>query len=162
MQLAPIPANENDRVCALDNLNILDTATEERFDFITKEAIKRFSVPISTITLVDKDREWFKSVQGLDIKEGPRDISFCGHALLSEIILVVNDTLKDPRFFDNPMVINEPFIRFYAGKSLYDYKTRLPVGVFCIKDKKPREMTVKDMSDFLEFADRAEREINKI
>ncbi len=158
---APIPANDEERVCALQGLKILDTAYEERFDIITKEAIVRFSVPISTITLVDKDREWFKSKQGIEKKEGPRDISFCGHALMSEIILIIRDTLDDPRFANNPMVIGSPFIRFYAGKSLYERKSGLPVGVFCIKDYKPRELSMDDMNDFLDLAQRAEHEINQ-
>ncbi len=160
MQLAPILSNDKDRVCALGDLRILDTASEERFDRLTREAIKRFIVPISTITLVDKDREWFKSMQGLKKREGPRDISFCGHALISPVILIINDTLNDPRFADNPMVVGEPFIRFYAGKSLYDFKSKLPVGVFCIKDHKPREMNLSDIADFLDLADKAEKEIN--
>ncbi len=161
MKLAPIPANEEARVCALEGLKILDTSSEERFNRLTKEAIEIFSVPVSTITLVDKDREWFKSVQGLKQVEGPRDISFCGHALMSEVILIINDTLADPRFADNPMVIGEPHIRFYAGKSLYEYESKLPVGVFCIKDHKPREMSLADIGNFLDLADRAEKEINK-
>jgi GAF domain-containing protein len=160
MKLAPIPPNEKDRICAVEGLKILDTASEERFDRITKAALQRFLVPISTIAIIDSEREWFKSVQGLKLKEGPRDISFCGHALLSELILVVNDTLLDPRFSDNPMVVGAPFIRFYAGKSLYDFETKLPVGVFCIKDHTPREMSLKDISDFLDLSDQAEREIN--
>lgn len=160
MKLAPIPANEEARVCALEGLKILDTSSEERFNRLTKEAIEIFSVPISTITLVDKDREWFKSVQGLKQREGPRDISFCGHALMSEVILIINDTLADPRFADNPMVIGEPHIRFYAGKSLYEYESKLPVGVFCIKDHKPREMSVADIGIFIDLADKAEKEIN--
>lgn len=161
MQKAPIPTNDKERVCALEGLKLLDTSSEERFDRLTREAIKRFSVPISTITLVDKDREWFKSVQGLQTREGPRDISFCGHALMSQIILIIEDTLADPRFADNPMVKGEPFIRFYAGKSLYDHTSNLPVGVFCIKDHKPREMSLVDINDFLDLARRAEEEINK-
>lgn len=161
MQKAPIPKNDLARVCAVQGLHLLDTASEERFDRITKEAIKKFSVPISTITLVDKDREWFKSVQGLDKREGPRDISFCGHALMSEVMLIINDTLKNPMFADNPMVKGDPFIRFYAGKSLYDHKSKLPVGVFCIKDTKPRQMNLREMNDFLDLASQAEEEINK-
>lgn len=161
MQKAPIPINDEARVCAVEGLHLLDTASEERFDRLTREAIKRFSVPISTITLVDKDREWFKSVQGLQNREGPRNISFCGHALMSEVIMIISDTLLDPRFADNPMVIGEPKIRFYAGKSLYDRKSNLPVGVFCLKDHKPREFSLSDMSDFLDLASRAEEEINK-
>lgn len=161
MQEAPIPNNEEERQCALEGLKLLDTATEERFDRITKKATERFSVPISTITLVDKDREWFKSAQGLKQREGPRNISFCGHALMSEIIMVIEDTLADPRFADNPMVKGDPSIRFYAGKSLYEKDSKLPVGVFCIKDHQPRKFSLSDMNDFLDLAEQAENEINK-
>ena len=161
MEKAPIPENDKERICALEGLNLLDTATEERFDRITKKATERFSVPISTITLVDKDREWFKSAQGLSTREGPRDLSFCGHALMSEVILVIEDTLADKRFADNPMVLGSPFIRFYVGKSLYEKKSGLPVGVFCIKDTKPRKFGLDEMSDFLDLAKQAEDEINK-
>ncbi|MEK7643988.1 MAG: GAF domain-containing protein [Patescibacteria group bacterium] len=161
MKKAPIPTNDKERVCVLHGLKLLDTASEERFDRITREAIKRFGVPISTITLVDKDREWFKSVQGMSTREGPRDISFCGHALMSQTVLIIEDTLADPRFADNPMVQGVPFIRFYAGKSLYDRASKLPVGVFCIKDRKPRQMSMSDVNDFFDLAQRAEDEINK-
>ncbi len=161
MQKAPVPINDVARVCAVEGLKLLDTSSEERFDRITREAINRFSVPISTITLVDKDREWFKSMQGLQFREGPRDISFCGHALISQIILIIPDTLADIRFADNPMVKGDPFIRFYAGKSLYDLESNLPVGVFCIKDHKPRDFSLNDLNDFLDLASQAEKEINK-
>lgn len=161
MQKAPIPKFEKKRLCALSGLNLLDTVTEDRFDKITKDAVAKFSVPISTITLVDKNREWFKSVQGLEKREGPRDISFCGHALISEFVLIIEDTLNDQRFADNPMVKGEPFIRFYAGKSLYERGSNLPVGVFCIKDYKPRKFSLSDIEYFLELAKKAEDEINK-
>lgn len=161
MKKAPIPKFEKERLCALNGLKLLDTATEERFDRITREATKKFNVPISTITLVDKDREWFKSFQGLEKREGPRDISFCGHALMSEVMLVIEDTLENPIFADNPMVKGEPFIRFYAGKSLFEHKSGMPVGVFCIKDTKPRKFNMTDINDFLELAHKAEIEINK-
>jgi GAF domain-containing protein len=127
---APISENEKDRLCVVQGLKILDTEPEDRFDRITKEAISRFSVPISTISILDKDREWYKSAQGLKQKQGPRDISFCGHALLHELIYIVEDTLKDPIFSDNPSVIGNPYIRFYAGKSLLEKETGLPIGVF--------------------------------
>ncbi len=162
MQKAAIPVNEDARICAVQDLKILDTKTEERFDRLTKEATVRFSVPMSTITVVDRSREWFKSEQGIGKREGPRDISFCGHALLSQDILIIEDTSLDSRFADNPMVIGAPFVRFYAGKSLYEYKSNLPVGVFCIKDIKPKKMTPDDISDFLELAKKAEVELNKV
>ena len=126
MKNAPIPSNEKARLCAVFDLKILDTAFEKRFDDITKEATKKFRVPISTITIIDKDREWYKSVQGLNIREGNRNVSFCGHALLQEEILIIEDTRNNPDFANNPMVIRlENPIRFYAGKSIYDRATNL-------------------------------------
>src|SRR5574343_152004 len=115
MKKVPIPKNEEHRIASLYALNLLDTKTEERFDRFTMIATKIFNVPISTITLIDSDREWFKSCRGLPGNEGERAISFCSHALVEEKILIIPDTTKDERFADNPMVIGEPFIRFYAG-----------------------------------------------
>jgi GAF domain-containing protein len=96
-----------------------------------------------------------------ETKEGSRDISFCGHALLSEFIFIIEDTKLDPRFVDNPYVTGSPFIRFYAGMRLLDYQTKQPIGVFCIKDIKPRKLSVTDIDAFIELANRAEQEINK-
>src|SRR3989344_4910299 len=100
MKQAPIPKNEKERLISLHALGLLDTKPEERFDRITRTATKIFNVPISTLTLVDDKREWFKSVCGLDQKEGDRAISFCGHALLSHKIFIISDTKKDKRFSD--------------------------------------------------------------
>ncbi|MEK7582049.1 MAG: GAF domain-containing protein, partial [Patescibacteria group bacterium] len=119
MQPVQIPQNEKERLQKIMELGILDTKQEERFDVITREATKSFNVPISTITIVDENREWFKSCQGLDVKEMPRESSFCAHAMLSRNVFVVIDTLKDDRFKDNPQVTDKPYIRFYAGVSLY-------------------------------------------
>ncbi len=160
MQPAPLHPQEDARLEAVHGLALLDTEPEERFDRITKAAIEKLGAPISTITLVDKDREWFKSCQGLDIKEAPRTSSFCGHAMLADTVFIVEDTLKDERFRDNPQVIGAPHIRFYAGVSLYDKKSGLPVGVFCIKDTKPRSMGPADIAVLLELATEAEKEIN--
>ena len=137
MQPAPIPKNEEERLLSLYKLGLLDTKPEERFDRITLTATQIFNVPISTLTLIDSKREWFKSCQGLSVKEGDRAISFCGHALLTNDIFVVPDTKKDERFFDNPMVIGKPYIRFYAGAPIMNADGQR-IGVFCIKDKKPR------------------------
>lgn len=161
MQKAPIPQDEEERLAAVHKMAILDTEPEERFDAITKEAVWKLHVPISTIAILDKDREWFKSCQGLDEKEGERAISFCGHTLLASSIFIVEDTLKDPRFADNPMVTGYPFIRFYAGIALLDHKTGKAVGVFCVKDTKPRVFTIDEISIITELADRAEKELNK-
>lgn len=161
MQAAPIPRNEKERLAALLELKILDTKPEHRFDVITKEALARFKVPIATISIIDSDREWFKSCQGLDVRQGPRSTSFCGHVMSSNYIFIIEDTLLDPRFADNPQVIGKPFIRFYAGVALRNKKRDMPVGVFCIKDTKPREFSRTDIADLLEFANRAEEELNK-
>ena len=161
MQSAPTPENEKERLEAVHKMAILDTEPEERFDQITKEAVKRIKVPISTITILDEKREWYKSCQGLEGKEGDRAISFCAHALLTKNIFFVGDTLKDPRFADNPMVTGFPFIRFYGGIALVDHKTGQNVGVFCIKDTKPRTLTAEEVETFIELADRAEKELNK-
>ena len=117
MTNAPIPKNEAERMLAVKALEILDTAPETRFDAITKEATVRLKVPISTVSIIDKDREWYKSCQGTDRTEGPRSISFCGHAMAATDIFIVEDTLLDQRFRDNPTVVGSPFIRFYAGIS---------------------------------------------
>jgi GAF domain-containing protein len=161
MQPAPIPRNEKERLAALMELKILNTKPEYRFDSLTKQAITRFQVPIATISIIDSDREWFKSCQGLDTKEAPRSTSFCGHVMSSNYIFVIEDTLLDERFADNPQVIGKPFIRFYAGVALRNKQRDLPVGVFCIKDIKPRQFSVKDITDLLALATRAEEELNK-
>lgn len=161
MQTAPIPQDDAERLAAVHRLAILDTAPEERFDVITQEAVERLHVPISTITILDEKREWFKSCQGLTQKEGSREVSFCGHALLAKMFFYVEDTLKDERFVDNPMVTEYPFIRFYAGIALLDHKTGQPVGVFCVKDTKSRTITVEEIAIITELAEKAEKELNK-
>ena len=162
MKNAPTPVNEKDRLNATKKLGILDTIAEERFDKITQQAAQKLGVPISAISIIDENREWYKSCYGLDAKEGDRNISFCGHTLVEpEDVLVVEDTLKDERFADNPYVLGEPFIRFYAGVRIFDRKTKMPVGVFCVKDKKPRELSVTDLGIILDYASKAEEEINK-
>lgn len=159
MQQAPIPADEKERLKSLRKMGILDTEEEERFDRITRIATHLFDVPISTVTLVDSNREWFKSCQGLDQKEGDRAISFCGHAMLAGGIFIIPDAKKDERFADNPMVTGEPFIRFYAGVPLYsaDHKR---IGTFCIKDRVPRRLSQREETDLKSLAAWAEIELN--
>ena len=161
MQNAPIPNNEKERIEAVHRLAILDTGSEERFDVLTREAVLKLKVPMSMVSILDSDREWFKSCIGYDKKEGNRAVSFCGHALLATNIFIVEDTLKDERFADNPMVVGEPFIRFYAGVALFDHKTRQPIGVFCVKDTKPRKLSTEEIGIIIDLADKAEKELNK-
>jgi GAF domain-containing protein len=161
MKSTPMPENEKERLEAVHKMAILDTESESRFDDITREATEKLKVPISTITILDEKREWFKSYQGLSKREGERAVSFCGHALLAKNIFFVEDTLKDPRFADNPMVVGSPYIRFYGGIALVDHKSGQYVGVFCVKDTKPRSLTAEEVETFIDLADRAEKELNK-
>jgi len=160
MKNAPIDNNEDERLKVVHDLGILDTPHEERFDILTREACEKLQMPMSTISIINHDREWFKSRQGINLQQGPRNVSFCGHAMYSDYIFIVEDTLLDKRFKDNPYVIGEPFIRFYAGVSLRDYKTKLPIGVFCVKDIKSRKMTQEEIGILLELAAKAEEELN--
>lgn len=142
---APIPANEVDRLAALRALLVLDTEPEARFDRITHFARTEFNVPIALVSLVDEDRQWFKSNAGLEgTQETPRDIAFCAHAILEPDTLVVPDTLVDERFKDNPLVTGPTAFRFYAGAPL-----TLPggeaVGTLCILDTKPRDIDAMEL-----------------
>jgi len=159
MQEAPIPDDELERMISLYKLDILDSSPEEKFDRLTKAATQIFHVPISTLTIIDNNREWFKSCQGLSATEGDRAISFCGHALVEDEILVIPNTLKDQRFSDNPMVIGAPHIRFYAGVPIMSIDGKR-IGVFCIKDIKPREFSKHDEEILEGLAIWAEMEIN--
>lgn len=160
MQKPPIKEHEEERLQVLSRMNLLDTEPEDRFDTITKEAIEKFKCLMSTVSIIDEDREWYKSCQGCQVDERSRDVSFCGHAMYASGVFIVEDTLKDERFKDNPMVINPPFIRFYAGVALCDDESHLPIGVFCIKDTKPRQLSLNDVNLILELAKRAEHELN--
>ncbi len=162
MLKAPIPENELERMSAVRELrSLVNKNPEKRFDDITVEAQRRFDVPISTISVIDGDKEWYKSRQGIDFPEAERDTSFCGHALTAGSLFVIEDASKDERFSDNPSVIGKPFIKFYSGMALFDKKTGLPVAVFCIKDFKPRKLSMNEIGDFMELASRAETELNK-
>jgi PAS domain S-box-containing protein len=138
---AALPANEVLRLKALQDLAILDSPREQSFDDVALTAMHVCDVPIAVISLIDKDRQWFKSCLGLDGTETSRDIAFCAHAILTpDDILVVEDTTKDERFADNEFVTNEPFIRFYAGAPLVTLEG-MALGTLCVVDYKPRTIT---------------------
>jgi GAF domain-containing protein len=160
MEEAPIYNNEDERLKVVHELGILDTPNEGPFDILTLEACEKLQMPISTISIIDHNREWFKSRQGMNLQQGPRNVSFCGHAMYADYIFIVEDTLLDERFKDNPYVKGSPFVRFYAGVSLRDYKTKLPIGVLCVKDIKTRKMNQVEVGILLELAAKAEEELN--
>ncbi|ABA73919.1 MULTISPECIES: sensor domain-containing diguanylate cyclase [Pseudomonas] len=152
------PANEAVRIQALQDLKLLDTAPEERFDRLTRLAKRLFNVPIALVTLVDKERQWFKSCVGLDTTETPRSVSFCAHAILRDELMLVPDAREDERFHDNPLVTGEPNIRFYAG-----YPLTVPsgnkMGTLCLIDTKPRDLDEEERALLRDLAGMAEQEL---
>lgn len=158
MKIPEIPQDEEARLNSLQSLNILDTSSEERFDRLTRIAKRMFDVPIALVSLVDENRQWFKSCIGLSVRETARDISFCGHAILGNEIFVIPDTIKDERFVDNPLVTDEPNIRFYAGCPLR-FLDGSVLGTLCIIDQKPRNLNEDDLDALKDLASTAEREL---
>ncbi|AZC18818.1 MULTISPECIES: sensor domain-containing diguanylate cyclase [Pseudomonas] len=152
------PNNEALRIQTLRALNVLDTPPEERFDRLTRLAKRLFNVPIALVSLVDGDRQWFKSCAGLDASETPRDISFCGHAILGDQILTVCDAEQDVRFHDNPLVVGDPGIRFYAGCPL-TVANGSKLGTLCLIDVKPRDLDDEERALLRDLARMAEQEL---
>jgi GAF domain-containing protein len=144
MQAPDLPEDEVYRLEALKSLDLLDSQEEPDFNSAVHLGRALFGVPICLISLIDADRQWFKAKVGLDAAETPRDISFCGHAILGRDALVILNALEDPRFADNPLVTGPPNIRFYAGAPI-----RLPsgycIGTLCLISPEPRaDFTLED------------------
>ncbi|WP_416759877.1 GAF domain-containing protein [Roseateles sp. So40a] len=152
MMNAPIPENEAERMQALRELLILDTPPEERFDRIVEFAAEEFSVPIALISLIDDNRQWFKARFGLAVCETDRKSSFCGHAIHVSEVMVVNDATQDPRFVDNPMVLGDPHIRFYAGAPL-EVRPGVRIGTLCLIDRRRRTLDDTDLAILMSLRD---------
>ena len=157
MQAPALPANEMERLAAVHRLHLLDTAPEERFDRITRLACRVFDVSMAFVTLIDSDRQFIKSQPAeLNFCNTSREVSFCGHAILADDIFVVEHTMMDPRFFDNPLVNGPPHIRFYAGQPVKS-PDGFNVGTLCLVDSKSRGfpdndvLTLQDMAHWVEF-----------
>ncbi|MGH1342870.1 MAG: sensor histidine kinase [Nannocystales bacterium] len=136
---APVPKNESERLRRLRRYGILDTPPTPRFDRIVRLAGRLLDCPIALVSLVDEHRQWFKARVGLDASQTPRADAFCAHTIMGEDVLVVTDAATDPRFADNPLVMGDPDIRFYAGAPLI-VGGGLAMGTLCVIDRKPREL----------------------
>lgn len=155
---AEIPRNESERLRSLESLNLLDSAPEKRFDHIVDMARELFDVPVVLISLVDQERQWFKSKCGIDQNETPRNVSFCSHALIDDRPLIVEDALKDTRFSDNPLVTGDFNLRFYAGYPIHSPDGH-PLGTLCLIDHIPRAFSDRDTKLLQHLAELVDREI---
>lgn len=159
MEIPKKTGDEAYRLDTLRSLRLLDTSPEERFDRITRIAARALGTPWSLLNLVDEHRLWVKSRHGLETMEIPRELSFCGHAIHDDDILVVPDTVDDERFSDNPWVTGEPGIRFYAGCPL-SAANGSKVATLCVCDSEPREFSADDMTLLRDLANMAEQELD--
>ena len=157
---APALPDEALRLAALADLAVLDTEDEERFDRLTRLASRILQVPIALVSLIDADRQWLKSRVGIDTRETSRDLSFCGHAIAFDDIFEVPDASEDERFHDNPHVVGDPSIRFYAGRPLRAVGGER-VGTLCVIDRVPRSLSADDRQVLEDLAALVERELQQ-
>lgn len=160
MQKPDIPHNEEERTRAIQGLGIIYSPSEARFDRITRLACRHFDIDTALVTIVYKEIQWFKSLQGLNACSTDREVSFCGHAILRDDALVVENALLDVRFMDNPLVTDTPRIRFYAGQPVRD-EFGVTIGTLCLIDGMPRTFSQEDRQDLQDFARLVEAELAK-
>lgn len=160
MKAPSIPKNEAERIQVLRELLILDSPPEDRFDNITAYCQSRFDTEIALVTLVDAERQWFKSAAGLQTKETPREISFCGHTILQDEVMIVSDASRDERFADNPLVTAPPYIHFYAGAPL-KLTSGYTMGTLCLIDSKPKYLEPEEIEHLKVLAKMVAIELEK-
>jgi len=157
---ASLPADEASRLRILKQSGLLDTEAEERFDRFTRIAAALFDVPIALVSLVDRDRQWFKSRRGVGASETDRDKAFCAHVILGHDAMQVPDALADDRFADNPLVMGEPRIRFYAGAPL-SLGDGSPIGTLCVIDHRARNLDEGQLQLLTDLSKLVEREFQQ-
>src|SRR5436190_8622650 len=161
MPAAELPPDEEARLKALHDLELLDSEPETEFDELVQRAVEATGAPVAVITLVDEARQWFKARVNLELESTDRDLSFCAHAILTpDDITVVPDTLRDERFADNLLVVEDPNIRFYAGAPIFTPDGH-PVGTLCVIDAAPRELTGEQAQALRELAAEVSRQIER-
>src|ERR1700733_10606531 len=158
---APLPHDEAERLAELQALEILDTPSEARFNRIVEGAARVFRTQIAYVAMVDANRQWFKVGCGVNQSETSRSTSFCSHTILQNSAMVIPDALLDPRFVDNPLVVGDPFIRFYAGHPLAGPGGR-NVGTLCLADRLPRAFDDNDLEMLARFAAMVEHELGMV
>ncbi|HSC80601.1 MAG TPA: GAF domain-containing protein, partial [Chitinolyticbacter sp.] len=158
MPAAPKPADEDRRLAILQQLELLDSPPEEAFDRITRLAARMLQVPIALVTLIDKDRQWFKSCHGLTELQTPLEASFCAHAILGRELMEVPDARADPLFHDNPVVTGAPGVRFYAGFPLVSLEG-VCLGTLCVIDRAPRKLSAAERDTLVDLAGLAQKEL---
>lgn len=157
MEKAKKPENELQRLEALRNTSLLDSLPDGDYDAITKLASQICQTPIALFSLVDQDRQWFKSKVGLEASETHRDLAFCAHAILKDDVFVVEDATLDKRFHDNPLVTGQPNVVFYAGTPVHDPATNLPLGTICVIDNKARSLSQQQLESLSILAKQVSR-----
>ena len=156
--ISPVPYNEAERIAALRSAMCAYVPREDRFDRITRMAQRLLDVPIVLISIIEDDVAWFRSAQGLEVAESSRDVSFCGHAIMTPDVFQVRDMLADTRFAKHPLVIGPPFVRSYCGWPL-EIALGLRVGTLCVLDTMPRTFSSEDLESLADMAHMAESEL---
>ncbi|NMM36589.1 MAG: PAS domain S-box protein [Glaciimonas sp.] len=160
MPQTALPTDETERLALLDSLNLLDTLAEPAFDHITRLVTRILHVPIALVSLVDTNRQWFKSCIGLNVTETPREFAFCAHTILQDSPMTVEDASKDPRFTDNLLVKSAPNIRFYAGVPIRTCGG-IALGTLCAIDSQPRTLTQDELDILIDLAELVSKEIQQ-
>lgn len=152
MQSAPLPDNEDARLAELKSYCVLDTEPEQQFDALTELASSILNMPIALVSLIDEERQWFKSHHGIDVSETPREFAFCSHTILQTDVFEVTDSREDERFFDNPLVAGEPKVIFYAGAPLITSEGN-NLGTLCVIDHEPHQFSDENKRQLQIIAD---------